>query len=310
MNNDNHLLTLKIDTYIKGQLSDIEQKAFEQDLQTDAILVEHVRLQRAELILLERIAEESLRLKVRKWSAAIDDEGKPFKKWWQHPLSIFAFLVGIVALFFLFFPKTATPDTVEQSTLKEKQDTTQSTPTSKVLPKIDTIKKIELPIPNTKPATQSPKPKTQNAPPIAVVKNRVIEDELLAYIEDIERTSERGDDMVSPLSKSVQFIQNQNFTSARSLLTNINPQAINYADEQFLLATIDYLQKKPRAAAVTFKTLSDMDGYIRKEQATYYWATSLMANGQLIAAKGILTKIAADTEHPKHDAAIVLLKSL
>lgn len=311
MNNDDHLLTLKIDAYIKGQLSDVEQKAFEQALQTDAPLVERVRLQRAELVLLEHIAEEDLRLKVRKWSGQMDDgDAHPPRQWWRHPLSILAFLGGTVALFFLFLPKKTTTDTVEQDALKAQQDTTQSMPTSKDLPELDTLKKIELPIQNTKPPTQNPKSKTPNPPPIAVVKNKAIEDELLAYVEDIERTTERGNDNISPLSKSIQLIQNQNFTSARSALSDINPQAVNYADTQFLLGTIDYLQNKPKAAAATFKTLSETDGYIRKEQATYYWATSLLADGQTTEAKKILTQIATDTEHPKHDAAIVLLKSL
>ena len=132
----------------------------------------------------------------------------------------------------------------------------------------------------------------------------------MAYVEDIDRTTERGNDANAPLSKSVQFIQNQKFISARKQLVSISPQAVHYADAQFLLATIDYLQNKPKAAAATFKTLSNMDGYIRKEQAAYYWAVSLIADGKVSEAKKILTQIAADTEHPKHDAAMVLLKLL
>jgi TolA-binding protein len=113
-----------------------------------------------------------------------------------------------------------------------------------------------------------------------------------------------------PLSKIVQFVENQDFITARNALLDISPQVDYYADVQFLLATIDYLDKKPKKAATVFRTLSNIDGYIRKEQALYYFAASLIADGQVIEAKKILSLIAADAEHPKHDAAVVLLKSL
>ena len=124
MNNDDHLLTLKIDAYIKGQLSDVERQAFENDLQTDATLANRVRTQRAELVMLEIMAEETLRLKVRKWSSQMDDD-KPSRQWWRHPLSIFAFLSGIVALFFLLFSKkTVTDEAIQMSPTMENKDTT------------------------------------------------------------------------------------------------------------------------------------------------------------------------------------------
>ena len=298
MNNDDHLLTLKIDAYIKGQLSDVEQQAFEKELETDAALAERVRMQRAELVLLEQIAEEDLRLKVRKWSAQMDkDDNNSPRPWWRHPLSILAFLSGIVVLFFLFYPKKTTTDAAIQVPSKiEKSDTTQAARGKGQ---------------EAKPETQNPQLKTQNPkPPVATIQQAAIRNDLLAYVEDIDRTTERGNDANAPLSKSVQFIQNQKFISARKQLVSISPQAVHYADAQFLLATIDYLQNKPKAAAATFKTLSNMDGYIRKEQAAYYWAVSLIADGKVSEAKKILTQIAADTEHPKHDAAMVLLKLL
>ena len=307
MNNDDHLLTLKIDAYIKGQLSHVEQKAFEQDLKTDAVLVERLRMQRAELALLEMIAEEDLRLKVRKWSAEIEgDADKPSRKWWQHLLPIFAVLSGILALFYFFILKkmpTDIPLQVLPNT--ENKDTQESTPI-KTTPfqQIDTIKKIDSPIQNPKRDIQNPKQ------PIATVEQMLVRNDLLADVEGIERSAERGNDTMPPLSKAVQFIQNQNFISAQSLLISINQQSVNYADAQFLLATIDYLQKKPKRAAATFKILSAMDGYIHKEQAVYYWAASLIADGQITEAKKILTQIAAEVEHPKHDAAIALLKLL
>ncbi len=307
MNNDDHLLTLKIDAYIKGQLSDVEHQKFENDMRTDAKLVECVRTQRAELALLDLIAEEDLRQKVRKWSAQMGkDDNNPPKPWWRHPLSILAFLGGIVVLVFIFFPKkTTTNPAIQVSPNTEKTDTTQSTPTSNNLPKIDTTNKVD--------------PSTQNAKkPIAAIENAPFKNDLLAFVEDMNRTTERGNTTTDPLPTSsgsaisiaMQFIQNQNFTPARNLLKGINPQSVNYADAQFLLATIDYLQNKPKMAAKSFKILSEMDGYIRKEPSAYYWAISLVANGQTTEAKKILVQIAADTEHPKHDAATVLLKSL
>ncbi len=298
MNNDDHLLTLKIDAYIKGQLSDVEQQAFEKELETDATLADRLRLQRAELVLMEQITEEDLRLKIRKWSAQLDDD-KPLKKWWQHPLSIFAFLGVIIVLFFLFYPKKTTNDAAIQVSPKiEKKDTTQLTPTPNN-------------VQEAKPQTPNPKSKTQNPkPPIATIQQTAIRNDLLAYAEDIDRTAERGNEKNDPLSKAVQFIQNQKFISARNQLVGISSQASAYADAQFLLATVDYLQNKPKAAAAMFKTLSERDGYIRKEQAAYYWAVSLVADGQMTEAKKILTLMAADAEHPKHDAAIALLKLL
>ena len=299
MNNDDHLLTLKIDAYIKGQLSDVEHQKFENDMQTDATLAERVRTQRAELALLDLIAEEYLRQKVRKWSAQMGkDDNNPPKPWWRDPLSILAFLGGIVVLVFIFFPKkTTTNPAIQVSPNTEKTDTTQSTHTPDNLPKIDTSKKID--------------PTTQNAKkPIAAIENAPFKNDLLAFVEDMNRTTERGNTTTDPLSKALQYIQNQNFKSARNLLKGIKQPAVNYADAQFLLATIDYLQNKPKAAAKSFKTLSEMDGYIRKEPSAYYWAVSLIADGQTTEAQKILSQIAADTEHPKHDAAMALLKSL
>ena len=307
MNNDDHLLTLKIDAYIKGQLSDVEHQKFENDMQTDATLAERVRTQRAELALLDLIAEEDLRQKVRKWSAQMDkDDNNPPKPWWRHPLSILAFLGGIVALFFLFYPKkTTTNATIHLSPNVEKTDTIQSTPTPNNLPKIDTSKKID-------PPTQNPQK------PIVSNENATLKNDLLAFVEDMNRTTERGNTATDPLpttsesviSKAMQYIQNQKFTSARNQLKGINAQSVNYADALFLLATIDFLQNKPKTAAKSFKTLSEMDGYIRKEPSAYYWAVSLLADGQTTEAKKILAQIAADAEHAKHEAATALLKSL
>ena len=177
------------------------------------------------------------------------------------------------------YPLTSLPNT-------ENKDTQESTPI-KTTPfqQIDTIKKIDSPIQNLKRDIQNPKQ------PIATVEQMLVRNDLLADVEGIERSAERGNDTMPPLSKAVQFIQNQNFMPAQSLLISINQQAVNYADAQFLLATIHYLQKKPKRAAVTFKTLSAMDGYIHKEQAVYYWAASLIADGQITEAKKILPKL-------------------
>ncbi len=325
MNNDDHLLTLKLDAYIKGQLSDVEQQAFEKELETDAALADRLRTQRAELVLLDMIAEEDLRQKVRKWSTQMgDNDNNPPRQWWRDPLSILAFLSGIVVLFFLFYPKKTTTDAAIQVPSKiEKSDTTQAARGKGQEAKPETQspqpQRGALPTQNPELKTQNPQLPTQDPkPPIATIQQAAIRKDLLAYAEDIDRTAERGNDANAPLptssgsaiSKSVQFIQNQNFTSARNQLVGVSPQAVHYADAQFLLATIDYLQNKPKAAAATFKTLSNMDGYIRKEQATYYWAASLLADGKVNEAKKILTLIATDAEHPKHDAAMALLKSL
>jgi hypothetical protein len=322
MTEHDKILTLKIDAYIKGKLPETERRAFEQQLASNAELAERVRVQRTELAILDKVLEADLRQKAQKWSAEADLTAH------RTPLSMWAAAAALLLLVtsvLWFFGKNKnsdkenTPIVINRDTLQTQTRLPQDS-TSKTRDFVPSEPQNKSSKPKNNPTNQpiaTPSDKSQPRKTIPPSDNTTIpltfefEKDLLPYVEDIERTTERGIIKAQdPLSKTLQLMGNKNFATARTTISTVPNDASYYTDAQFYAATIDLLDNQPRLAAAKFQALANNESYLRRDQATFYWAVSLLRDGQKEGGKRILENIAADAEHDKQKAAIELLKKL
>lgn len=284
-----------IERYLRHQLSETEEQAFESRMAADEAFRQEVLLHGRAMATLnfQGLRDLKKKLQQREESHALQKQKRQRRFWGM--LLLLTLGLALVLIFWRW-AKIGTPP--------ESEPVIQKTPTDQ--PKIKPQKSLSPDTLLEKQSTTAPK-----TPPIA---QRQVNNEALfavafqPYRDASLNPNVRDEQNPSPFEQFLQQYWEKQYLPALHAFEKLTVELQNNDDVLFLKANALLATGQTAAAAALFEGIIVRQTSRFEQQADWYLALCFVKNGELVRAKKALQAIAAQLDHPQREDALALLK--